>query len=161
MSNLKELIKELQEARVSEILSDTTITKNEKLKLLSGEKLFGYASFIQHEFSIIEDDFKSKHKQNYYIFDSLFSPSNESNYSSKYELVEYHNKLEQVLEYYCEEHDIDLDFENLDLCAVELLYPVLSERYSEIEIFLNFNKIVDIVYAYCINNKIIGYRNDW
>ena len=41
-----------------------------------------------------------------------------------------------MLEYYCDDNDIELDFNNINLCDIELLYPVLSERHSEIEVYL-------------------------
>ena len=157
MSNLKELIKELQEARVYEILAVSTTTKLEKLEIINDEKLFPYASFIQHEFGKIEDYFKAKHKQDYYIFDSIFSPSTDliNKYFHKNEHISYPNALCLFAQNYCDYYHI----KGLETHNPQML--ILSERYSGIEVFLNFNEITDIVYSYCIENKIIGYRNDW
>lgn len=182
MSKVKEQLEALKGARIQEILDDTTTSKIEKLQLLENENLFNYAPYIQHEFldwekeavelekleaeRILSEGSDNSHEicaRQFYqskITDSIFDPST-FNYE-KYETVSYADALELALEQHFEnledEEDEpteeELDEENPLMVVITTRHPYtkLKKRYSE---------VVDVVFDYCVENEIVGFKMDW
>ncbi len=166
--SVKEKLALLKEERINEILNDNNLSKIEKLEIIETEKLWGYASFIQHEFvqwekeaielekieaeRILEEGSSDSNeicaKQFYQsrMTDSIFDPS--TFLYERCEQVSYADHLSRILEFHENEGD-------------NPLITVISTRHPCIELKKPFKEIVDAVFEFACNNKIIGFTNDW
>lgn len=159
--NIQDQIKALQTLRIAEIVNDDSLFKVEKLKLLEKEKLFGYASSIQTEFpeweeEIIEleriearrrfDNGKDKYFYQSKMVDSVFDPSRDT--YEKCELVSYADFIENMLDEFEDETNSD----NI---------IVLSTRGPCVTLSKPLNEVIDKIFDFCIEKRIIGFKNDW
>jgi hypothetical protein len=157
--SLKEQIKQLQEARIEEIIA-SSVSKIEKLKLLEKEKLFKYAEYIQEEFTdweveavqlekeLAEKQFAEGKSEDGFFYhskmtDTIFDPSTFE--YEKYETVSYASALERMLRNVDESGNV----------------VVITTRGPRIELIKPVNEVIDKVFEFCVTNKYVGYKNDW
>lgn len=158
--NIQEQIKELQTLRIEEIVNDDSLSKIEKLKMLEKEKLFGYASSLQTVFPEWEEEIielerieahqrfnegKDKYFYQSKMVDDIFDPSYDIN--EKYVTVSYADFLENCLD----------DFMEDDSDSV----TVMTTRGPSVKLVKSLTEVIDKIYDYCIEHKIIGFKNDW
>ena len=170
-----DFLKEAKEKAVNEILN-SDLSKIEKLRAIEKNGLWGYSSFINHEFRDWEEEAKILEKTTaQYNFDnglpdkhgditkyfyasgmtdSIFDPS--KMYYEKYETVSYADALEQAFESYAEdfEDEFEKEYNGEPIAIITTRNPIVS-------IFKTKEEIIDAVYNYCITNKILGFKNDW
>ena len=170
-----DFLKEAKEKAIEQI-RNSGMTKLEQLKAIEKNGIWGYSTFINHEFRQWEEEAKQLEKEKaQYDFDNgipdrhgriptyvhasgmtdtIFDPSTMDN--EKYEAVSYVDALEGFFERYAEDYEDEneKEFEGD-------LYPVITTRGTYIELFKTKDQIIDAVYDFCMANKIIGFKNDW
>lgn len=141
---LKDSLTNLQALKndiAKDILANKKLTKIQKLKKLEKDGIWGYANSVQHEFSEWEKEF-SKVK-GVSCIDSIYDPSNEC--YDKYSDISYANSLEDLV------YDVDEDG----------LITVLTNRSNSAVIKKTPEEIIDVVFDFCVKEKIIGFKMDW
>ena len=148
MSRIKkfnELTRELQEtiARAKEkflntIIEDNTISKIEKLQLISDNDLFGTKGWIQDLFTEYEEEFKVKLGGRAMLDDWFHFQEFE-----RHRMV----NLAEIFEYFNEDDDD--------------MITILKDRYTGKTFKISKYEFIDTVYDWCIKNKCIGFQWDW
>jgi hypothetical protein len=173
-SGIKDRLELLKAERVDEILNDDSLSKIDKLKTIEKEKLWGYATYIQHEFSDWEKEVIELERIEaerllelgdlsgtdicYRVFyqskmtDSIFDPSRMI--YEKHESVSYAEALEMCYDEHFDENEDEAETDNPLITVITTRHPftVLKKPYKD---------IVDCVFNYACENKIIGFKNDW
>jgi hypothetical protein len=162
---VRDKIKLLQKERIQEIINDNSLSKSDKIRLLDEESLYGYASFIQHEFKKWEKEALELEKleaerilkegtsnhlygrdiclDQFYQSKIIDYPLIRSNYV-RYEEVSYCYIMDELEDYPDNE-----------------LITVLTTRHPKIELKKTKEEIIDAIYNYAISNKIVGFKLDW
>jgi hypothetical protein len=139
-----EKINQLKEQLLQEIL-DSDLTKIEKLKQIDDSQLFGINCYIQHIFSEQEEKLenlvKEKTGQKWAIVDDFF-------HDGEYERYRTIN-LYEILKSYFEDKE---NFEKITIATNRSTEDIIEVTYEEFE---------DIIYNWCISNKMIGFIMDW
>lgn len=171
--SLKDQIKELQALRIQEILEDDSINKVEKLELLENERLWGVANHIQQEFrewekEILElerleaqrlfDSGKNDPREictrQFYqskMVDTIFDPSR-SDYE-KYQQVSYADVMRDLLDNsYDGEDEEDVDAN---------MIAVMTTRHPVVTLWKSRQEVIDKIFEFAVQNKIVGYKNSW
>ena len=143
-------LKEAKEKAINEILN-SDMDKLTKLKTIEDNGLWGYSKYINHEFSEWEEEAKElerttaeENNKTYHskMTDSIFDPS--TFMFEKYESVSYVEALNRILK----KHKTDL-------------VPVITTRNPVVSLYKTKEEIINTVYDFCVENKIIGFENDW
>src|SRR5574343_1984000 len=104
MTSIKKRIKELQKQRIEEI-KNSNISKLEKLELLQDENLYDVDSYIQNEFTELEEHYKKLYYKQWYIFDTLLY---KHEYYDKHQTLYYYYLLKDLYENYFEDNNIEI-----------------------------------------------------
>ena len=180
-----DFLKEEKEKAVQEILN-SDLSKLEKLKTIKENGLWGYSNSINNEFpewekeaavlekALAEENFINKVPNKYghieteedangrrayhvAMTDSIFDPS--TMYNEKYETVSYVDALEMIFKEYDDEEDKKSSY--VKYGKVEGSIPVITTRRLNIALYKTKEEIIDAVYNFCVENKIIGFKMDW
>ena len=161
--DLKKTIADLQYIRVQEILDDNLLSKIEKLNCLTDEQLWGIAPYIQHEFKQWETEAIELEKMeaerlltvpgtdicNRQFYQSKMTDSMLYHIVSleKYETCYYVDILESIIDEYGSDGN--------------QLIPIITTRHPKIKLEKTVNEIIDAIFDYCVEHKIIGFTFDW
>ena len=143
-----ELTKELQDTIekaksdfLEKIINEPTLSKPEKLTLISINDLFGTKNHIQHIFSEYEEEFEKQLGGTSVIDDWFHMRDFERHY-----IVVYLNEELDYFEEYLEEDDTIV---------------ILSDRRTKKKFKISKYEFIDTIYDWCIKNKCIGFAWDY
>ncbi len=146
-SLIEKQFKEIKEELIQSIISNDSLSKIEKLKLFDENNLFIIDGYIGRIFDKQKDAFKKflKFTLNYneiYTYDYF-----DINEYSRHTAI---NLYHLLLSYIKEANDIDFN---------DKFIIILKSEDNNFKI--SINEFIDIVYDFCIENKMIGFTYDW
>lgn len=147
-NELQKTIKEAKDKLLDAILTDTEISKVEKLLLISDNDLFKTESYICHPFdeSYRQEylDILKKKGENRPIIDDWF---HQQEYQ-RHEVINLADIVENVNEdgYYGEEDN---------------LITIYTNRTTKDKFKISKYEFIDTIYDWCVKNKCIAFELDW
>ena len=152
--SIEQRIKSLKDDMLKEILADSELTKPEKLELISRNKLFKIASYIQHPFSKYNNEFIEIIRRNpaytkKYPFGG--SPSIDDIFCDG-DMYEKH----QIIYLY----DVIENYSN-DYADDDSRITILTNRSTNDKFKISKEEFVDCIYDWCVVNKTIAFEMDW
>jgi hypothetical protein len=135
---------------VATLLRDDSLTKIEKLATIESERLWGYADWIQRPFGIWEEEIQAMVTQPYgrSFVDDFFHYRDYERYIA----VSFADAMEYLLE-----EEIDEEQEG----KKDPLILVLSTRGNRAELKKPLSEVIDVLFDFACENKIVGFINDW
>ena len=162
MDSLNELEK-LKKKAEEDILSVGYLSKLEKLELLEEKDIWKHSPFINHVFPEWEEECKQMEREaaiadgkvvgkDYIstIVDDIFDPSTFRH--EKYEIVSYLDEMDYLEELLDETDGTDKE---------GYIRVVTCRGNYNSAVYKTYDEVVEAICDYCLENKIIGYRNDW
>jgi hypothetical protein len=151
MNNIKQQIAELQKERINEIISDPTIDKLEKLRILQKERLFQFDPYYSNPFKEYEKTLElSVHEKTGKTFSTVRNIITDT--FERYRKVTFVDFLE---DYFDDNYDEEL------VNDPTTLYPICESNDTDDKIFKTKDEIIDIIFDHCFENKIVGFTFDW
>ena len=152
--SFKEQIEALKAQWIDEILNDPTTTKLQKLKLLEAHNLFDYEDSLTGAFDDYEQELvdliaatgpKSKWGSDYTpITDNILNNGD----NHRYERFSFHDWL-----YYIDEYE--------NTPGLITVATARGDEYKGFVIQKTKDQIIDKIFDYCVENRVIGFTIDW
>lgn len=131
---------------VDEIFNDNSLSKYDKLKLISENKLLPYDTFkTHHSFGFDEEKYIKDNKLSYLITDDYF----EMLECARHEIVDYFETIEYLY------IGIGEDEFYGDILVLK------SRGEPVVEFSISIDNFVDYIYETVVESGYIGFHNDW
>jgi hypothetical protein len=161
IKELKARIKNLKEELINEVLNDNTISKLEKLRVISDENLFPYASYIVSPFhdtkyyrEYLEIVSQNPEYQKRYNHDRTGRSCHAEDYFhrreyDRHQTIDFADTLEWM--------DDDYDDDESDKKGIVIFRNSTTKDVCSI----TSEQFIDCIYNWCVKNKKIGFIFDW
>ena len=169
INQYKSRIDNLKEEFLQEIISDDTLTKVEKLKVISQNKLFRTSSSIEEPFHQYYQEYLNMFNRDpcvddFFTIHEYCRRSDDRHQGIFWDLAQVAESAERG--YYSHESgsrisSIAPDLNNDEPQELNDKIVIFTNRTNKTTFSITTRQFIDAIYDWCIESKIIGFEFDW